>query len=238
MNRKTTVVILALCLPRGSLLRRSADGDLETKRGQVEARSRNGQEQHALSTRPHGDNIESHWWMERDAQGKPTHNEWVGKFDGKDYPVTGDPNSDMRSYTASGRPHPWTSPQRRHGKVTTTVKVAVSADGKRARSTMHGTEPDGKKFHSIGRMIGSNRSDDPKSVLRWRPSHSSSRGGPGQNRRCKESYQRPVGYPQAGRGDLGVSVPGCFGGAPPLGHTASITAALRASGSTPAGRYG
>ncbi len=34
-----------------------------------------------------------------DANGKPAHAEWSGKFDGKDYPVTGDPNSDARSYT-------------------------------------------------------------------------------------------------------------------------------------------
>src|SRR5260370_9817973 len=34
-----------------------------------------------------------------DKDGKPTYNEWTGKFDGKDYPVTGDPNSDERSYT-------------------------------------------------------------------------------------------------------------------------------------------
>jgi len=34
-----------------------------------------------------------------DRDGKPTHNQWTGKFDGKDYPVTGDPNEDMRSYT-------------------------------------------------------------------------------------------------------------------------------------------
>ena len=33
-----------------------------------------------------------------DKDGKPTHNEWTGKFDGKDYAVTGDPKSDMRSY--------------------------------------------------------------------------------------------------------------------------------------------
>ena len=33
-----------------------------------------------------------------DKDGKPTHNEWTGKFDGKDYPVTGDPTSDARSY--------------------------------------------------------------------------------------------------------------------------------------------
>src|SRR5438105_12870835 len=31
--------------------------------------------------------------------GKPTHNVWTGKFDGKDYPVTGDPDSDARAYT-------------------------------------------------------------------------------------------------------------------------------------------
>jgi hypothetical protein len=53
-----------------------------------------------------------------DASGKPIHNEWTGKFDGKDYAVTGDPTSDMRSYkkisdvcliaTAS-----WRSPRRR-----------------------------------------------------------------------------------------------------------------------------
>jgi len=34
-----------------------------------------------------------------DKDGKSTHNEWTGKFDGKDYPVTGDPTSDIRSYT-------------------------------------------------------------------------------------------------------------------------------------------
>ena len=26
-----------------------------------------------------------------DGKGNPTHSEWIGKFDGKDYPVTGDP---------------------------------------------------------------------------------------------------------------------------------------------------
>jgi hypothetical protein len=33
-----------------------------------------------------------------DRDGKSMHNEWTGKFDGKDYPVTGNPDSDMRSY--------------------------------------------------------------------------------------------------------------------------------------------
>src|ERR1022692_2701569 len=33
-----------------------------------------------------------------DGEGKPTHNEWTGKFDGKDYPLVGDPNADARAY--------------------------------------------------------------------------------------------------------------------------------------------
>src|SRR6266849_6727575 len=33
-----------------------------------------------------------------DGDGKPSHSEWTGKFDGKDYPVTGDPSTDTRSY--------------------------------------------------------------------------------------------------------------------------------------------
>src|SRR5262245_47827387 len=34
-----------------------------------------------------------------DANGKPIHVEWSGKFDGKDYPVSGDQDCDSRSYT-------------------------------------------------------------------------------------------------------------------------------------------
>jgi len=33
-----------------------------------------------------------------DGEGKPTHDAWTGKYDGKDYPVTGDPSADTRSY--------------------------------------------------------------------------------------------------------------------------------------------
>ena len=36
-----------------------------------------------------------------DADGKPTHSEWTGKFDGKAYPVTGDPAADTRAYNRS-----------------------------------------------------------------------------------------------------------------------------------------
>ena len=33
-----------------------------------------------------------------DGSGNPLHNEWTGKFDGKDYPLTGDPSADTQSY--------------------------------------------------------------------------------------------------------------------------------------------
>jgi len=33
-----------------------------------------------------------------DGDGNPVHNEWTGKYGGKDYPVTGDSSTDTRSY--------------------------------------------------------------------------------------------------------------------------------------------
>ena len=36
-------------------------------------------------------------------EGKPTHNEWTGMFDGKDYPLVGDRNADMRSNTEASK---------------------------------------------------------------------------------------------------------------------------------------
>jgi hypothetical protein len=64
-----------------------------------------------------------------DKDGKSTHNEWTGKFDGKDYPVTGDPTSDMRSYKKTGD-RVLTFTVKKDGKATVTGRVVVSADGK------------------------------------------------------------------------------------------------------------
>ena len=41
-----------------------------------------------------------------DATGKPMHTEWTGKFDGKDYPLTGDPHRRLALLHASQRAHP------------------------------------------------------------------------------------------------------------------------------------
>jgi len=76
--------------------------------------------------------------------GKPTHNEWTGKFDGKDYPVTGDPNSDARSYTKiNDRTMGFNI--KNGGKMTTSGRIVVSADGKSRTVHTSGTDAAGKK---------------------------------------------------------------------------------------------
>jgi hypothetical protein len=79
-----------------------------------------------------------------DADGKSIHNEWTGKFDGKDYPVTGDANADTRAYKKVND-HTLTMTVKKAGKVTTTGRIAVSADGKSRTVTTKGTDPKGKK---------------------------------------------------------------------------------------------
>jgi hypothetical protein len=80
-----------------------------------------------------------------DAKGKPTHNEWTGKFDGKDYPVTGDPMADARSYTMVND-RTYDINEKKNGKVIGKVRIVISADGKSRTVTIQGTTPAGKKF--------------------------------------------------------------------------------------------
>ena len=84
-----------------------------------------------------------------DAKGKPIHNEWTGKFDGKDYPVTGDPTSDMRSYKKVDD-NTLDITIKKGGKVTPSGRIVVAADGKTRTITISGTNPKGKKFTSLG----------------------------------------------------------------------------------------
>jgi hypothetical protein len=80
-----------------------------------------------------------------DAKGKSTRNQWTGRFDGKNYPVTGDPNSDARSYKKiNDRTLEMTIWY--HGRVAGTGRVMVSADGKSRTATASGTTAKGKDF--------------------------------------------------------------------------------------------
>jgi len=82
-----------------------------------------------------------------DGTGQPSHNEWTGKFDGTDYPVTGDPNADVRSYKKVND-RTLTVAQKKGGKVTTTARIVVSADGKSRTVTATGTDALGKKVRT------------------------------------------------------------------------------------------
>ena len=83
-----------------------------------------------------------------DGEGKPVHSEWVGMFDGKDYPVTGDPTSDMRSYTHV-KPGTLAFTGKHGGKVSIAGHIVVSADGKSRTVTSSGTNSKGEKVSSI-----------------------------------------------------------------------------------------
>ena len=83
-----------------------------------------------------------------DDQGKPSHIEWTGKFDGKDYPLTGDSNADMRTYKKSNE-RTMDGITKKDGKVTGTSHIAVSADGMSRTVTTDLTNSAGKKTHSV-----------------------------------------------------------------------------------------
>ena len=79
-----------------------------------------------------------------DGAGKPTHNEWTGKFDGKDYPLVGDPGADTRAYKKiDDRTMELTNTK--GGNATTTGRIVVSADGKTRTVTVNGIDAKGMK---------------------------------------------------------------------------------------------
>jgi hypothetical protein len=80
------------------------------------------------------------------ADGKPVQTEWTGKFDGKDYPLAGDPSS-TRSYTKADD-HTLKLTNKKDGKVTSSGRAVVSADGKTRTVTLNWTSADGKKMTS------------------------------------------------------------------------------------------
>ena len=80
-----------------------------------------------------------------DGQGKPTHTEWTGKFDGKDYPVTGDPTADTRAVKQVDD-HNYQLTVKKAGKVTITGKAVISADGKSRTVSVSGKDSMGMKI--------------------------------------------------------------------------------------------
>jgi hypothetical protein len=80
-----------------------------------------------------------------DKDGKPTHSVWVGKFDGKAYPVKGNLSYNSVAYkVVNDRTNDITA--MKDGKMMWTGRITVAADGKSRTVTINGTDADGKKF--------------------------------------------------------------------------------------------
>ncbi len=91
-----------------------------------------------------------------DAKGMATHSVWIGKFDGKDYPVTGDSSSDMRAYRVLG-PRTLELTNKKDGKVSATGRAVVSADGKTRTVTLSARDSKGMMKKNV--MIYDKASD-------------------------------------------------------------------------------
>ena len=83
-----------------------------------------------------------------DSAGNTTHNTWTGKFDGKDYPLDGDPTADTRSYQRQGA-RTLLMTGKKAGKVTISGRIVVTANGKSRTVTTTGTDAKGKRFKNI-----------------------------------------------------------------------------------------
>ena len=80
--------------------------------------------------------------------GDAVHSEWTGKFDGKDYPVTGDATSDVRSYRMVNK-RTLALTAKKGGKTTLTGRIVVSSDGKTRTVTTSATNGQGKKVTNV-----------------------------------------------------------------------------------------
>jgi hypothetical protein len=147
MKVKTSVLTVVLCLAAGAVCFAS-DAQMGTwKLNEAKSKIAAGMPKNSsVVVEAGGDNVKV-TIDGADAEGKPTHNEWTGKIDGKDYPVTGDSNSDTRSYKQSDD-HTWAFTAKKGGKVTLTGRVVVSTDGKTRTVSVSGTDPQGKKIKS------------------------------------------------------------------------------------------
>jgi hypothetical protein len=147
MTSKTSLVTLAVWLAAGAVCFGSAfDGTwkLNAKKSHLgKGMGRNNTVKYEMSfpfsTKVTIDGMDAH--------GKRMHDEWTGSFDGRDYPVKGDPESDSRSYRKVDD-HTMQFWVKKGGKVMASGKIVVAPDGKSRTVTTTGMGPKGKKFHT------------------------------------------------------------------------------------------
>lgn len=79
--------------------------------------------------------------------GKPTHTEYVSKYDGKDVPYMGNPDADMAAPMKIDD-NSYSNTWKKGGKATITAKVMVSKDGKTMTITQTGTNAKGEAVNN------------------------------------------------------------------------------------------
>jgi hypothetical protein len=148
MRTKTFALILAVCfLSAGACLANPFMGTwkldvAKSKLGKGAGKNNvvNYENEFPLKTKILIDGVDSH--------GHPFHSAWEGKFDGKDYPVTGDMTSDTRSYRKVNE-NTMDFTAKKAGKIVNFGRIAVAADEKTRTVTSWSTDSKGKKAKSI-----------------------------------------------------------------------------------------
>ena len=145
MPKRSILLVLAFCLA-GALLCAAADNSITGTWKLNEAKSKipaGAGKNPTVVYSAEGDRIKC-VVDGFDGSGKPVHNEWVGRFDGKDYPLVGDSTADSRSYKITDARHHqlW---NKKGGKVVASGTIVYSADGKSRTVTTTSTDDKGKK---------------------------------------------------------------------------------------------
>jgi hypothetical protein len=147
MRVRSIVVALAVCLVTAAVCMAADDPFLGTwKLNEAKSKIGNGPKNTTVVYAAAGDSVKI-TTDGTDAKGSPAHSEWTGKFDGKDYPVSGDPSADARAYKKVGA-RTLTFENKKDGKATLTGRITISADGKTRTVHLSGTGPDGKPVSS------------------------------------------------------------------------------------------
>jgi hypothetical protein len=82
-----------------------------------------------------------------DFENKKIHYEFTAKYDGKDYPISGDPTRDSISYKRIDD-YTFESVSKKAGKVTVTTRNVYARDGKSRTLTTTGTNDKGQKVNN------------------------------------------------------------------------------------------
>ena len=81
--------------------------------------------------------------------GKKTHAEAFGRFDGKEYPEIGNPAADFNVFTRVDD-HTYALVDRKNGKDALSFRITISADGKTRTSRGSGKTASGQEVNNVG----------------------------------------------------------------------------------------